>query len=80
MRLAIDGNEIGTNYQFNSPQKDRHQHALLVSDHCSTLRAIRRILLTYVSDLHINNIKQDNFQFYYYFILLLFRQKRVTII
>jgi len=22
MRLAIDGNGIGTNYQFNSPQKD----------------------------------------------------------
>jgi len=27
MRLAIDGNGIGTNYQFNSPQKDRRQRA-----------------------------------------------------
>jgi len=32
-----------------------------IIDHCSTLCAIRMILLIYVSDLHINNIKQDNF-------------------
>jgi len=25
MRLTIDENEIGTNYQFKSPQKDRRQ-------------------------------------------------------